>query len=183
MTPAIAALFFSIIIMWPLPCTPTSFLSFQLVGDTDIQGRYRHDPPPLQRSCYRPAADGPQCATDRSVVATVPYFVQGLAACLIGGKCGEVIIAQPARKLRPIDRFELAVCEFQRFFGRCGAGDEGQGRTDEPCDRGASAISLHSRNRSESPAISDQSLIVRTTLEVGRPSAPAVFICFKIMSS
>src|SRR5216683_6975491 len=95
---------------------------------------------------------------------------------VIGGKCGEVIIAQPTRKLRPIDRFELAVCEFQRFFGRCGAGDEEQGRTDEPCDRGASAISLHSRNRSESPAISDQSLIVRTTLEVGRPSAPAVFI-------
>src|SRR6266478_332842 len=98
---------------------------------------------------------------------------------VIGRKCGEVIIAQPTRKLRPIDRFELAVCEFQRFFGRCGAGDEGQGRTDEPCDRGLSVMSLHSRKQRE-PSMSDQSLIVRTTLEVKRPSAPAVFICFKI---
>jgi hypothetical protein len=54
---------------------------------------------------------------DRPLVVGVPYLAQGLAACLIGCECREVIIGSPARELCPFGRLELGVRKFQRFFG------------------------------------------------------------------
>jgi hypothetical protein len=51
------------------------------------------------------------------VIVGVRNIAQGLAACLMGCKCGQVIVGWPTRHLRPSNRFELAVREFQRFFG------------------------------------------------------------------
>src|SRR5262245_39282832 len=70
------------------------------------------------------AADIPQRAMDRSVAVGGRNFAQSLAACLIRCECRQVIIGPPTRELGPIDRLELAVPEFQRFFGRCGGGCE-----------------------------------------------------------
>jgi hypothetical protein len=53
-----------------------------------------------------------------------PCFAQGLAARLIGCECGDMIIGGPAGELGPFDRLELAVREFERFFGRCSTGRE-----------------------------------------------------------
>ena len=54
---------------------------------------------------------------DRSLVAGVPCFAQGLAACLKGKKCSEVIVSRPARQIRPLDRLKLAARKFQRLLG------------------------------------------------------------------
>jgi hypothetical protein len=70
------------------------------------------------------AADVPQGARDLSAVARATYFAQGLAACLIGGEGGKVIIGRPACELGPFGRLELAVRELQRFIGPCGGGRE-----------------------------------------------------------
>ena len=80
-------------------------------------------------------------------------YAQGLAARLIGCESGEMIIRRPARELAPFDRLELAACEFQRLFGRCGAGRDIQNRADEACDHAAlrslrkPPISLHANKR------------------------------------
>jgi hypothetical protein len=76
----------------------------------------------LRPQPYGFAAGIPQPTIDRSVVVGTPYFVQRLAAVLIGCECGEVIIGRPARKIGPVDRLELAAGEFQRFFGQCSVG-------------------------------------------------------------
>src|SRR3974390_1020842 len=51
----------------------------------------------------RLAADVPQRAVNRSAIVGVPAFAQGLAACLVGGECREVIITRPAADLGPFD--------------------------------------------------------------------------------
>src|SRR5262245_33962238 len=78
----------------------------------------------LRMQVYSFAADVPQRAMDRPVVVGARTFAQSLAACPIRCECGQVIIGPPVRELGPIDRLELAVREFQRFFGRFGTGRE-----------------------------------------------------------
>src|SRR5262249_32978854 len=78
----------------------------------------------LRLQFYGFAADIPQRLMERSVVVDARNFAQSLAACPIRCECGQVIICPPARELGPLDRLELAVREFQRFFGRFGAGRE-----------------------------------------------------------
>ena len=70
------------------------------------------------------AADVSEGAINWSVIVGARYFARGPTARLIGCECGKMVIGRPARELGPIDRLELAAGEFQRFFGRCGAGRE-----------------------------------------------------------
>src|SRR5262249_17763976 len=77
----------------------------------------------LRLQVYGFAADVPQRAMDRSVVGA-RSFAQSLTACPIRCECGQVIISPPTREFGPFDRLELAVREFQRFFGPRGAGRE-----------------------------------------------------------
>jgi hypothetical protein len=74
---------------------------------------------------------------DLSAVVGATRFAQGLAACLVGRECGEMIIGGPARELGPFDRLELAVREFQRPFGRCASAREAHNRADEARDHAA----------------------------------------------
>ena len=69
---------------------------------------------------------------DRSKVAGAS-FAQGLAAGSISYKCGEMIITRPPCELHPFDRFELAMGEFQWFFGRPGGGRRPQRRAEKAC--------------------------------------------------
>src|SRR2546430_8630408 len=68
------------------------------------------------------AAGVRQGCMDLSAVVAATRFAQGLAACLIGCECGEMIIGGPAGELGPFDRLELAAHQFQRAFGRCDVG-------------------------------------------------------------
>ena len=92
-----------------------------------LGARYAQVENSLRRRCGQPAnpaAAGPRPCGRRSAMRTsiglwssVCPLAQGLAACLIGCECGEVIIGRPARELGPFDRLELAIRKFQRFFG------------------------------------------------------------------
>ena len=57
-----------------------------------------------------------------ALVAARRLLPQRLAAGLIGCEGGEVVIGLPAHEVCPFDRLELAVRQFQRYFGRCGIG-------------------------------------------------------------
>ena len=93
----------------------------------------------LRLQSERLAADIRQGAGDLHEIVGARSFARGVAAGLVGGEGGEMIIGSPAGKLAPFDRLELAAGEFQRLFGRCGVGRETQDRArydraGEACD-------------------------------------------------
>jgi hypothetical protein len=80
----------------------------------------------------------------------------------------EIAVLLGEGKLKARALAEEAIANHERFGAKSGP-------------RGSASVPLYLS--SDTRSVSDHSLIVRTTLEIGRLSPPELFICFRIHSS
>ena len=71
----------------------------------------------------RTPAGFPKRAVDRPFIARSLDLEKGLAARLVGGECGQLVVRRPTLDISPFHRLELAVRELERLVTRLGLGE------------------------------------------------------------